>query len=90
MTGPMALLAKMRSGAVMMTAALLLCGETHAQSSGGGPLNFFGNVFTGSLSKGNQTPPSGQRPNLAPAQPAPAASSGRSHGAARTAPPAIP
>ncbi len=72
MTGSMARWAKLRTGAVIMTAALLLCGETHAQSSGG-PFSFFDNVFTGSLSKGSQTPPSGQRPGTS--APAPAASS---------------
>ena len=77
MTGSMARLAKLRTGAVIMTAALLLCGEAHAQSSGGGgPFSIFDNVFTGSLSKGNQTTPPGQRPGTsAQAQAAPAASS---------------
>ena len=62
MTGSMARLAKLRTGAVIMTAALLLCGEARAQSSGGGgPFSIFDNIFTGSLSKGSQTAPPGQR-----------------------------
>ena len=77
MTGSMARLAKLRTGAVIMTAALLLCGEARAQSSeGGGPFSIFDNVFTGSLSKGSQTTPSAQRTGTsAQAQQAPAASS---------------
>src|ERR1700716_2101388 len=56
-------LANKRTNAVIIAAALLLCGEARAQSSGGGGLqNFFDNIFTGSISKGNQTAPSGQRP----------------------------
>jgi membrane-bound lytic murein transglycosylase B len=56
-------LANKRTSAVIIAAALLLCGEARAQSSGGGGLqNFFDNIFTGSISKGNQTAPSGQRP----------------------------
>src|ERR1700722_15704118 len=77
MTGSMARVAKLRTGAVIMTAALLLCGETRAQSSGGGgPFSIFDNVFTGALSKGSPTTPSAQRPGpSARAQAAPAASS---------------
>jgi lytic murein transglycosylase len=42
--------------AVAAAAALLLSGPAHAQSSsGGGPLNFLDNLFTGTFSKGNQT-----------------------------------
>ena len=55
-------LAKVRTSAVIIAAALLLCGEARAQSSGGGFRDFFDNIFTGSISKGNQTTPSGQRP----------------------------
>ena len=56
-------LANKRTSAVIIAAALLLCGEARAQSSGGGGLqNFFDNIFTGSISKGNQAAPSGQRP----------------------------
>jgi membrane-bound lytic murein transglycosylase B len=48
-------LASRRTGAVIVAAALLLCGEARAQSSGGGgPLSFFDNIFTGSISKGGQ------------------------------------
>ena len=54
----------LRTGAVIV-AALLLCGEARAQSSGGGgPFSFFDNIFTGSLSKGSQTAPPAQRPEL--------------------------
>src|SRR5258708_21475646 len=56
-------LANKRTSAVIIAAALLLCGEARAQSSGGSGLqNFFDNIFTGSISKGNQTAPSAQRP----------------------------
>jgi lytic murein transglycosylase len=56
-------LANKRTSAVIIAAALLLCGEARAQSSGGSGLqNFFDNIFTGSIAKGNQTAPSGQRP----------------------------
>ncbi|WP_291685993.1 lytic murein transglycosylase [Bradyrhizobium sp.] len=55
-------LAKLRTGAAVMAAALLVFGQAHAQSSsGGGPLDFLDNLFTGSLSRGSQSPPSGQR-----------------------------
>src|SRR5260370_35142241 len=64
-------LANKRTSAVIIAAALLLCGEARAQSSGGGGLqNFFDNIFTGAISNGNQTAPSGQRPG-ASAQPTP-------------------
>ena len=82
----------MRTGAVIMTAALLLCGEARAQSSGGGgPLSFFDNIFTGSLSKGSQTARrrSGREPRRRRKLRPPRAAR-RCHGAARTAPPAIP
>src|SRR3979409_1224823 len=77
MTRRVGLLAKRRNSAVIIAAALLLCGAARAQSSsGGGPLNFFDNIFTGSLSKGSQAAPSAQRPGAsAQAQGAPAASS---------------
>src|SRR6202158_1497278 len=67
-------LAKVRTGAVIIAAALLLCGEARAQSSGGGgPLGFLDNIFTGSLSKRGQSAPSGPRPGTpAQAQPTPA------------------
>ena len=69
-------LAKVRTSAVIIAAALLLCGEARAQSSGGGIRDFFDNIFTGSISKGNQTAPSGQRPAVsAQAQTAPDTSS---------------
>jgi len=56
-------LANKRTSAVIIAAALLLCGEARGQSSSGGGLqNFFDNIFTGSISKGNQTAPSAQRP----------------------------
>ena len=46
--------AKMRTAAALLAAALLFAGEAHAQSSsGGGPLNFLNNIFSGP--KGNQT-----------------------------------
>src|SRR5665213_1222083 len=77
MTGSMARMAKLRTGAVIATVALLLGGGARAQSSGGGgPLSIFDNIFTGSLSKGSQTGPSGSRPGTsAQAQSAPATSS---------------
>jgi membrane-bound lytic murein transglycosylase B len=67
-------LARVRTSAVII-AALLLGGEAHAQSSGGGgPLGFFENIFTGSLSKGGQSAPSEQRTSAsAQAQTAPPA-----------------
>jgi membrane-bound lytic murein transglycosylase B len=40
----------------LATLALLLSGAAHAQSSGGGPLNFLDNLFTGTFSKGSQAP----------------------------------
>src|SRR3981081_4615223 len=77
MTRRVGLLAKRRNSAVIIAAVLLVGGPPRAQSSrGGGPLNFFDNIFTGSLSKGSQAAPSAQRPGAsAQAQGAPAASS---------------
>ena len=58
-------MAKLRTGAVLIVTALLLCGEARAQSSGGGgPFSIFDSVFTGTLSKGSQTAPPAQRPEL--------------------------
>src|SRR6202167_5310289 len=75
MTGSMARWAKLRTGAVIMTATLSLCGEARAQSTGG-PFSIFDNIFAGSLSKASQTSSAGQRPGtLAQAQQTPAASS---------------
>src|SRR5258708_22217709 len=69
-------LAKVRTGGAIIVAVLLLGGEAPAQSSGGGPLGFFDNIFTGSLSKGGQSAPSAPRPGAsAQAQPAPAGNS---------------
>ena len=53
-------LARWRNHAVVAIAlvAVLWSGATSAQSSGG-PLSFFDNIFTGSVSKGSQTAPSG-------------------------------
>jgi lytic murein transglycosylase len=68
-------LAKLRAGALVLAAALLLGGKASAQSSGGGPLSFFDNIFTGSISKGSQSAPSGQPPSAsvqAQSTPAPA------------------
>jgi membrane-bound lytic murein transglycosylase B len=61
MTRRMEPLAKLRTGTVILAAALLLGGEARAQSSGGGPLSFFDNIFTGSISKGSERTPSGAR-----------------------------
>ncbi len=52
---------------VALAAALLLSGEAHAQSSGGGPLNFLDNLFTNPLSKGGQSSPSTPQPGSPPA-----------------------
>ena len=63
--------------AAVAAAALLMSGHAHAQSSGGGPLNFLDNLFTGTFSKGGQTaattpgapaqtPPSGSGPQSGP------------------------
>jgi membrane-bound lytic murein transglycosylase B len=41
--------------AAVAAAALLGSGPANAQSSGGGPLNFLGNLFTGTFSNGGQT-----------------------------------
>ena len=62
MTRRTGLLANRQTGTVIFAAALLVCGGARAQSSGGGPLGFLDNIFTGSLSKGGQTAPSGQGP----------------------------
>src|SRR5258708_14004585 len=43
-------LAKQRTGAIILAAALLLCGEARAQSSGGGLSNLFGDIFSGQKS----------------------------------------
>jgi len=63
--------AKVRTGAVLLAAALLLCGEARAQSSGGGPLDFLGNIFSGPSSKTGQTAPAAP-----PGASSPAASGG--------------
>src|SRR6266404_6030382 len=69
-------LANRGTRAVIVAAALLVCADARAQSSSDGPLTFFDNIFTGSLSKGGQTAPSSQPPGAsAQAQAAPAASS---------------
>src|SRR5258705_7520705 len=68
-------LASRRTAAAMIAAALLLSGEACAQPSSGGPLSFFDNIFTGSLSKGSQSAASPQRPGAtAQAQATPATS----------------
>src|ERR1700692_2752880 len=55
-------LANLKTSAAAMAAALLVFGQAHAQSSsGGGPLGFLDNLFTGSLSKGSPSAPSSQR-----------------------------
>ena len=60
----------------MVAAALLLSGQAHAQSSsGGGPLNFLDNLFTGAFSKGGQTTPAAA-PSDPAAQPQPSPGSG--------------
>src|SRR5260370_1488414 len=51
-------LAKMRASATVLAAALLLSGAAHAQSSGGGLSNLFGNIFSG--------PKSGTAPQATP------------------------
>src|SRR3979490_1059874 len=61
MTRRMGKLASRGTGVAALVAALLVCGEAPAQSSRGGPLSFFDNIFTGTLSKGSQAAPSGQR-----------------------------
>jgi membrane-bound lytic murein transglycosylase B len=77
MTRPMETAAKVRTGAVILAAALLFCSGARAQSSGGGgPLDFLGNIFSGSSSKTGQTAPSAQPGASAPSQAAPAAGSG--------------
>src|SRR5260370_10616925 len=75
MTGRTKQLASRRTAAAMIAAALLLSGEACAQPSSGGPLSFFDNIFTGTLSKGSQAAPSPQRPAAsAQGRAAPAAS----------------
>jgi membrane-bound lytic murein transglycosylase B len=55
--------------AALLLAGQLLSGQAHAQSSsGGGPLNFLDNLFTGAFSKGGQTAPAAA-PSGSPAQP---------------------
>src|SRR5665811_34263 len=74
MTGRTGSLANRRTGAAILAAVLLLCGQARAQSSGG-PFSLFDNIFTGSLSKGGPAAPSSQRPGTsAQAQAAPGAS----------------
>src|SRR6202011_6022977 len=69
-------LAQGRTGAAMVAAALLLCGEARAQSSSGGPLGLFDALFTGSGPKTGQTAPAAPRPGAsAQAQSAPTAGS---------------
>ena len=46
-----------RTGAVILAAALVWCGGARAQSTGGGPLDFLGSIFSGGSSKGGQTAP---------------------------------
>src|SRR6476620_11349454 len=76
MTGRMKHLASIRTAAAMIAAALLLSGEAGAQPSSGGPFSFFDNIFTGSVSKGGLTAPTGPRPSAsAQAQDTPAPSS---------------
>jgi lytic murein transglycosylase len=53
-----------RTGAVLVAAALACCGHASAQSSSTGPLDFLGNIFSGS--KGGQIEPGAQ---VQPAQP---------------------
>ena len=43
-------------GAVILAATLVGCGGARAQSAGGGPLDFLGNILGGSSSKAGQTP----------------------------------
>ena len=62
MTGLMEHSANKAAGALMLAAVLALGGEARAQSSGGGPLGFLDNIFTGSISRGSQAPPSAPRP----------------------------
>ena len=58
-----------RTGAVLLAATLLWCGEARAQSSGGGPLDFLGSIFNGS--KAGQTPPGAPAQAALPASGAP-------------------
>jgi membrane-bound lytic murein transglycosylase B len=77
MTRPTRRLAKRHLNAIILAAALALGGEARAQSSsGGGPLNFLSNIFTGSTSKGNSTANQSAAPETSSqAQPAPSGSS---------------
>ena len=52
----------------MVAAALLLCGEAQAQSSGGGLSSFFGNIFSGSAKQPHAAAAAQPRP-AAPARP---------------------
>ena len=65
--------AKVRTGAVILAAAIFCCGEARAQSPGG-PLDFLGNIFSGSSSKTGQTAPSAQPGAAMPSQAAPSGS----------------
>jgi lytic murein transglycosylase len=64
-------LARPPLGTLMLAAALLAAGmgdQAHAQSaSGGGPLNFLSNIFTGSTGKGNSGGTSDGNPSAPPA-----------------------
>jgi membrane-bound lytic murein transglycosylase B len=79
MTERTGFLANKRTAALMLAGALLLGGKAHAQSSsGGGPLNFLNNIFTGSTPKGNQTANPATNQAAPTTQPGAAASSGNS------------
>src|SRR6202048_70891 len=71
-------LAQRRTGAAMVAAALLLCGEARAQASSGGPLSLFDAIFTRPL------------PQAAPPAPRPSAPAARAprEGGTTPAPPA--
>jgi membrane-bound lytic murein transglycosylase B len=79
MTERTGFLANKRTAALMLATALLLGGNAHAQSSsGGGPLTFLNNIFTGSTPKGNQTANQDTNQAAPTTQPGAAASSGNS------------
>src|SRR5258708_38040436 len=59
-------LAKQRTGAIILAAALLLCGEARAQSSGGGLSNLFGNIFSGQKSGTAPQPQATPGPDRSP------------------------
>src|SRR5258708_8640701 len=59
-------LAKQRTGAIILAAALLLCGEARAQSSGGGLSNLFGNIFSGQKSGTAPQPQATPGPDASP------------------------